>query len=383
MSTEKIEDDDLVGLEEEGELLPNFEHKYKTQMRQIVTQRLDLPISTLPAMLKEQIKINPEFQRRDRWDEQRQSRLIESLLMNVPIPPVFLGEDEYGFYVVLDGRQRLTSIRNFLNNTLRLTGLSVWDDLNGLIFEDLVKRGLDKHLTRRFVSAIAILKESSSVVKYDVFDRLNTGGVKANEMEVRNAIFRGPFTDNMHELSRIPQFCDLFEIPQDRVQAESNGMYKKMSDLAVVLRFFALSNPQLMDGPFRDYLGDFMKGRNDLYKESADQKTTDEVRFRQAVINSWKVFGKGAFRNTAKEMKGPRSIPLAEAVMIALADFPPEAITSVVAARITASLNELFCDNEFLSAISSGTNGKGAILKRVGMARAAFSEAVLGKTVNG
>lgn len=383
MSIEKIEDDDLVGLEEEGELLPNFEHKYKTQMRQIVTQRLDLPISTLPAMLKEQIKINPEFQRRDRWDEQRQSRLIESLLMNVPIPPVFLGEDEYGFYVVLDGRQRLTSIRNFLNNTLRLTGLSVWDDLNGLIFEDLVKRGLDKHLTRRFVSAIAILKESSSVVKYDVFDRLNTGGVKANEMEVRNAIFRGSFTDHMHELSRIPQFCDLFEIPQDRVQAESNGMYKKMSDLAVVLRFFALSNPQLMDGPFRDYLGDFMKGRNDLYKESAAQKVTDETRFTQAVINSWKVFGKGAFRNTAKKMKGPRSLPLAEAVMIALADFPPENITSEVATRITESLNELFCDEEFLSAISAGTNGKGAILKRVGMAKTAFSKAVLGKNVDG
>src|ERR1700679_879865 len=85
---------------EEQDGLPPLEKKYQTQMRQIVSQKLDLPISTLPAMLKEQIRLNPEFQRRDRWDDVRQSRLIESLIMNVPIPPVFLGEDEYGHYVV-------------------------------------------------------------------------------------------------------------------------------------------------------------------------------------------------------------------------------------------------------------------------------------------
>lgn len=218
MSIESDADEDLY-LEPEGEGLSSFERKYKAQMRQIITQKIDLPISTLPAMLADQIKINPEFQRRDRWDEARQSRLIESLLMNVPIPPVFLGEDDYGFYVVLDGRQRLTAIQNFLNNTLELSGLEVWSDLNGARFGDLVKRGLDKHLTRRFISAIALLKESSSVIKYDVFDRLNTGGVKANEMEVRNAIFRGKFTDSLHALSRYPAFCEVWNIPIDLIEA--------------------------------------------------------------------------------------------------------------------------------------------------------------------
>jgi hypothetical protein len=95
--------------DDEADGLPPIEKKYQKQMRQLVSQKLDLPVSTLPAMLKEQIKLNPEFQRRDRWDEYRQSRLIESLVMNVPIPPVFLGEDEYGQYVVLDGRQRFRS----------------------------------------------------------------------------------------------------------------------------------------------------------------------------------------------------------------------------------------------------------------------------------
>jgi hypothetical protein len=72
---------------DEADSLPAIEKKYQKQMRQLVSQKLDLPISTLPAMLKEQIKLNPAFQRRDRWDENRQSRLIESLVMNVPIPP--------------------------------------------------------------------------------------------------------------------------------------------------------------------------------------------------------------------------------------------------------------------------------------------------------
>jgi hypothetical protein len=97
----------------------------------------------------------------------------------VPIPPVFLGEDQYGAYVVLDGRQRLTAINEFLKNTYQLKNLEIWKDLNGLTFNDLQKKKLDRAITRRFVPAVVILKESSPQVKYDVFDRLNTGGVIA------------------------------------------------------------------------------------------------------------------------------------------------------------------------------------------------------------
>jgi hypothetical protein len=366
----------VEGMEEgesEGEGLAGFEKKYKTQMRQIVTQKIDLPISTLPAMLQDQIKINPEFQRRDRWDEDRQSRLIESLIMNVPIPPVFLGEDEYGHYVVLDGRQRLTAIQSFLNNTLILQNLKVWDDLNGQRFNDLVKRGLDKHLTRRFISAIALLKESSSIVKYDVFDRLNTGGVKANEMEVRNAVFRGKFTDSLHQLSRLPEFCATWEIPFDVIEAQSNLLFQKMVDLTIVLRFFALSDPESIELPFKDHLSAYMEERNKLYELVPGTEADDAARFRRAVVNSFKVFGMNSFRNVHKKASGPRSLPLADAVMIALADFNTAAISEDVAAKIRSKFTEL-CGNEaFVKAISSGTNGRGAIRTRVTMAREAFS----------
>lgn len=367
--------DDLE-LEPEGENLSTFERKYKAQMRQIVTQKLDLPISTLPAMLKDQIKINPEFQRRDRWDEARQSRLIESLLMNVPIPPVFLGEDDYGYYVVLDGRQRLTAIQSFLDNSLELVGLEVWSDLNGARFGDLVKRGLDKHLTRRFISAIALLKESSAVIKYDVFDRLNTGGVKANEMEVRNAVFRGEFTDLLHSLSRHPAFCEVWNIPTDLVEAQANSLYQKMTDLSIVLRFFALYDPESMEGPFKDFLGDFMDSRNKQYLIDKCLKDADTDKFERAVVNSLKIFGANGLRNPLKQTKGSQSLPISEAIMIALADYDPKVITDIVAEAVRNRFAILCSDPAFVKATSGGTNGKGAILTRVGMAKEAFKEVI-------
>lgn len=370
---ELVSAEEFIEVEPEGEGLSGFEKKYKAQMRQIVTQKLDLPISTLPAMLLDQIKINPEFQRRDRWDEQRQSRLIESLLMNVPIPPVFLGEDDYGFYVVLDGRQRLTAIQSFLNNTLTLRDLDVWSDLNGLRFNDLVKRGLDKHLTRRFISAIALLKESSPVIKYDVFDRLNTGGVKANEMEVRNAVFRGPFTDALHELSRLPEFCKSWGIPADIIDAQSNPLYQKMIDLSIVLRFFALSEPEKMEIAFKDHLSEFMENRNKLYESDKNLATKDRERFTRAVVNSLSIFGANSFRNVAKKSKGPPSLPIAEAIMIALADYDPNQISVEAAEKIRNSFSDLCSNPDFVKATSSGTNGKGAIRNRINMTKDAFS----------
>jgi len=379
MSEGGEEENQLIEMEPEDEGLLGFERKYKEQMRQIVTQKLDLPISTLPAMLQDQIKINPEFQRRDRWDEERQSRLIESLLMNVPIPPVFLGEDDYGFYVVLDGRQRLTAIQNFLNNTLTLRGLAVWDDLNGLKFNDLVKRGLEKHLTRRFISAIALLKESSPAIKYDVFDRLNTGGVKANEMEVRNAVFRGPFTDALHKLSRTPAFCKVWEIPLDPVDAQSNPLYQKMLDLSIVLRFFALSDPEKMDTPFKDFLGEFMDERNKMYAKNPALEAEDATRLERAVQNSLNIFGVNSFRNPNKRIKGPPSLPIAEAIMIGLADYESGIITREISENIRVEFSKLCGDATFEKSISSGTNGKGAIRTRVNMAKELFRKCITGR----
>jgi hypothetical protein len=341
-------------------------------MRQIVTQKIDLPVSTLPQMLKEQIRLNPDFQRRDRWNEVGQARLIESLIMNVPIPPVFLGEDEYGHYVVLDGRQRLTAISAFLKNELKLKGLEVWDELNGMTYQDLIKRQFDKFLTRRFLQAIVVLKESSPIVKYDVFDRLNTGGVRANNMEIRNALYRGGFTDLLHELSRSADFCRLWDIPTDAIAAEQNKMYQQMEDLEIVLRFFALSRYGEMNMRFKDYLTEFMGTRNDEYRKNPELAVEDRAKFVRGARNSWRVFGNRAFLRST----GVRSVPLADAVMIALSEFEPDQVTDPKAAAARIALQNLFNDADFTKAIGTGTNGRGAIETRIEMAKAAAHNAI-------
>lgn len=367
---EGIGDGELALPDAEG--LPTIEAKYRQQMRQIVTQKLDLPVSALPAMLKEQIRLNPEFQRRDRWDEARQSRLIESLVMNVPIPPVFLGEDEYGHYVVLDGRQRLTAVKRFLDNVLTLRDLDVWKELNGKTYQDMIKRGEDKYLIRRFIPAVVILKESSALVKYDVFDRLNTGGVHANQMEIRNAVYRGEFTNLLHKLSRVPTFCKLWSIPEDDVDAEKNDLYRQMQDLELVLRFFALSEHESMNARFRDYLSVFMEERNKKYKTHPDLEQSDHDRFVRATENCWRIFGATAFVRPT----GRRSVPLADAVMIALADVPPADVTEAKAAAVRTAMTQLFENENFTKSFGTGTNGRGAISTRITMTREAFAQAL-------
>jgi uncharacterized protein with ParB-like and HNH nuclease domain len=367
--------DEVIDLGEEPTDAPSnaLEKKYSQQMRQIVSQKIDLPISTLPQMIKDQINLNPDFQRRDRWDQEKQSRFIESIIMNVPIPPVFLGEDQYGSYVVLDGRQRLTAIKDFLNNTYKLKSLKVWEDLNDQSFNDLEKKKLDRAITRRFVPAIVILKESSPQVKYDVFDRLNTGGVIAEPMEIRNAVFQGGFNKLIRQLAEMPTFRRLWDIPAEQVDLEKNALYRKMSDIELVLRFFALSHYALMDMKFKDYLSEFLDERNKEYVANPGLEQEDRERFIKAIENSWTVFGAEAFR---KDPQSKKSAPLADAVMIALSGYPADVVRAK-AVEIRAAIQGLLDNNEdFRKAFGTGTNGKGAIRTRIELALQAVSSAV-------
>ncbi len=350
-----------------------LEKKYSQQMRQIISQKIDLPISTLPEMIKDQINLNPEFQRRDRWDVEKQSRFIESIIMNVPIPPVFLGEDQYGSYVVLDGRQRLTAIDDFLKNAFKLKALQVWEDLNGQNYLELQKRKLDRAITRRFVPAVVILKESSPQVKYDVFDRLNTGGVIAEPMEIRNAVFQGPFNKVIRDLAESPGFRRLWDIPSDQQALEQNALYRKMNDIELVLRFFALWHYERMDMKFKDYLGDFMDARNKEYVADPSLAASDKLSFEHAVTNCWMVFGDSVFR---KEANAKKSAPLADAVMVALSDHSPE-VVGPKAALVRTAIQSLLSQNQgFQKAFGTGTNGKGAIRTRITLAREVVTKAL-------
>lgn len=373
---EEIEEDDSEVVDRS---LLSLEKKYSEQMRQIFPTKIDLPLLTLKAQIDAQIDLRPDFQRRDRWNNPKRSRFIESIIMNIPVPPVFLGEEEYGKYVVLDGRQRLTSAFKFLSNELRLEGLDVWKELNGLTYEEIKKKGFASTIERRFLPAVLLTRESSPEVKYEVFDRLNTGGVIAKPMEVRNAIFPGEFNKTLHKLSKDSTFRRLWGIPnsQDPVALEKNRYYREMMDLDLVLRFFVLRGASLEGMKFKDRMSDYMSQRNKDYKADPSLKVTDESRFIQAVKNASAVFGDAAFRKLDNAGEhGRRSAPYADAVMQALADHPTSVFTKPAIETVRDGFLKLVRDPAFAEAIGNGTNGESAIRTRIQQAQSVVAEAL-------
>lgn len=218
----------------------------------IETNREKLPGFVALMKTSGYMDLRPFYQRRPRWDAHQQSRLIESFIMNIPVPPVFLYEKDFNCYEVMDGQQRITAIRDFYANSFKLKGLEIWPELNGRSYNTLpekIKAGID----RRSITSIVLLKESTeneeeeSLLRETVFERLNTGGVKLERQEIRNALYRSLFNDLLDEITRWDEFRDVWGLPrwvENEVETNSklleNPLFSKMGDAEVVLRFFAL-----------------------------------------------------------------------------------------------------------------------------------------------
>ncbi|MEZ2235025.1 DUF262 domain-containing protein [Microcoleus sp.] len=241
--------------------------KYESGEKRILTEinREKLP-NFVEALSKnpKYMNLRPFYQRRARWDIKMQSRLIESFLINIPVPPIILYEIDYYSYEVMDGQQRITAIQDFYTNKFALTGLELWPELNKLKYEQLpgkIKAGLN----RRSISSIVILRESTSdpeeglFLKQKTFERLNTGGVDLSQQEVRNCLYYGKFDSLLIELARHPIFAKAWGIPieDNSPELSTNNLYKKMEDAELVLRFFALRNVE--------YFRNGMEGFLDLY----------------------------------------------------------------------------------------------------------------------
>ncbi len=254
------------------------------QLRDLVTQG-------------EVLNIRPEYQRRLRWTTTQKSRLIESMLLNVPIPPIFLYEGGEARYEVMDGQQRLNAIKEFLEGSFALAGLSVLAPLNGLRYSKSpprVKRALD----RASLSAIVLLLESDTERSLDsqftvrdirrfIFERLNTGGTKLNAQEIRNAIYPGHFNNQITTLARHSLFTSIFAIPPyvesnpndyyENPERQKNSLYATMGDCQLVLRYFALKDESNIRGSMKSMLDRAMASRTTDSEEQATELGADYV----------------------------------------------------------------------------------------------------------
>jgi len=262
----------------------DINEKYVRGEIRIVTEQARYPLNTIKALVENpSYKLSPEYQRRHRWSVEQKSRLIESLIINVPIPPVFLYEHEYSKYEVMDGLQRLTAIHEFYSNSFALAGMTQWAELEGKTYEtlpDKIREGID----RRFLSSVILLKETAKSdedalrLKQLVFERLNSGGTKLTGQESRNAIFDGPLNTLCLKLSKNAALCRLWDLPEPDQQELSGGPasdarvahdeFRTMGDVELVLRFFAYRQKHRLHKsaiPLSRYLDDYLRHGNSTF----------------------------------------------------------------------------------------------------------------------
>jgi hypothetical protein len=306
--------------------------KYAKRELRIVTESNREQLPNFVEALKRPgwMELRPFYQRRPRWDKVRQSKLIESFIMNIPVPPLFVYESDLAKYEVMDGQQRITALLDFYTNKLTLEGLEQWPELNGRIYDTLpseIKKGID----RRSISYIVLLKESATtseeeaLLRQEVFERLNTGGISLGHQEIRNAVYQGKFNSLLLELVRNQIFRQVWSMPYsesaEKARAEeltTNRMYVLMRDVEIVLRFFALRHS--------DQYQRGMKGFLDLYMVRSRAFTDSDIEhlrstFEQTLSAGWQIYGEllaHPWDATAGNWSNRAQVAFADAVMVGI-----------------------------------------------------------------
>jgi hypothetical protein len=294
--------------------------KYKKGEMRIVTEQGRINLDSISNLLdstqgeKKKYILNPEYQRRKRWSNRQKSLLIESFIMNVPIPPIFLYEIEYAVYEVMDGLQRLTAIYDFYNEKFALEGLEYWQELNGRTYSKLpsnVRAGID----RRYLSSIILLeetaksKEDAEFLKQIVFERLNSGGEKLSPQETRNALYNGKFNQLCIKLAENELFRKMWQLPLEKdveellLKSESEledteysvkkmNSYRRMDDVELVLRFFAYRHIDKLTSPIDKFLDNYLNQANQYSNEILEEL---EELFIKTINTVYEIFQENAF----------------------------------------------------------------------------------------
>jgi hypothetical protein len=260
--------------------------------RKILSQTKDYSIREFALMQQDgDLDLQPEYQRKYVATPKIASKLIESIIMDVPIPVIYLAEEKDGTYSVIDGQQRLTSFLSFMQgkfpngDTFKLTGLKVYKELNRKTFSDLDKEYQNK-IRKTTLHTIVIKKESNEDVKFEIFERLNTGSIKLNEDEIRNTVYRGPYIRLLAELENNETFHQL---------VRKDNYKKRMIYRGMILRFFALSEKSYLNykPSMKQFCNKELRDNRFLSNEKIKEYKN---RFFDSVDMVKVVFGENAFR---------------------------------------------------------------------------------------
>jgi Protein of unknown function DUF262/HNH endonuclease len=350
--------------------------------RKVYTELADPEIEALLGKSKRgKLVVQPDFQRHFVWDQVKASKLIESALLSIPIPIVYLSEEPDNKEYVIDGQQRLTSFFSFIDGRLpsgtefRLIGLTVFPELNGKRYRELPESVQDQ--IRYFsLRTITFKSESDPNIKFEVFERLNTGSVSLNDQELRNCIYRGRFNRLLTRLSEDPDFMYIVGLTKPD---------KRMKDVELVLRFSAFYHATYLN--YRPPMRNFLNLEADKYRNISDK---DEQELTAAFKNACQViksmFGTNAFRrfyrgSSDKSVSGywePKKFnaSLYDILMYTLAREDKNIIFQSLDAVRESLIYLMTANEEFINSIELSTSSVQAVTRRFDTWRLALQDVI-------
>jgi hypothetical protein len=343
--------------------LENLEQQLNEERRKVDVSSHNFSVRELVRMMSEgELNIAPLYQRKFRWNEANESLFIESIFLGLPIPPVFVATNVGFQWEVVDGLQRLSTLAHFVSDDrttmemvnrdapLRLVELEKLSQLNGLTYEEISKP-LQVYFGRQPLQVISLTDKSDRLVRFDVFERLNRGGVSLTSQEVRACVYRGEFNEFLDELAEYPSFKKLLKLQQSR---QHDGTRAEE-----VLKFFAYKNNRdAFDGRVDRFLNQYMDIARKAFNYRTERKSFDSA---VAVLDD---FCGGPFLR-----KSTPVTPLVqfEACLVAIAELQA-AQTEIV--RPPVGWQD---DPELKDASTGGTNTRSMLDRRLRRAREIFS----------
>ncbi len=303
------------------------------------------------------IDVAPEYQRHFVWNTERQSVLIESILLGIPVPSLFMATNKDSSWEVIDGLQRMTTIINFIGNDklinkisskgkkLRLAGLEKLTEMNGLTFEEIPKSIQLMFLTRPI--RVTVLNDKTDTdVRFDLFERLNTGGVTLHPQEIRNCVYLGKFNNFIKELAENSHFRSVVKITDKSIM---NVNYEEL-----VLKYFAYyQNRNEFVHSVKEFLNDYMSSKT--------KKFIDEILLRKIFEDTFEFLAKnlpnGIVRGTRVNMT---PLVLFEAISIGAADVLAEG-KQIDISKLNAILN----DSNLTKLTTGATNSHNKLIERI------------------
>jgi hypothetical protein len=309
---------------------------------------------------KGQLVLAPEFQREDVWNNPQRAELIESILLGIPIPLIYLFEDKRGIRQVVDGRQRITAIQKFFNGNFKFTKLKVLDDLNGKSFSelDLFYQGKIEDYQ---INTYVIQPPTPESIKFNIFDRVNRGGVQLNKQEMRHALYQGKSTELLKSLSESDAFK---KVTGNTVSP------KRMRDKYLIIRligFYLYQEKRLLvlkDGKeipyqYRSDIDDFLGVVMDFINNQNTYKLNEELQqlFDDSMLNIHNILGDEIFRfETTTKTKRPVNIGLFEMLSYCLMKGIPEKCDSLAFIRNVDEIKNTIDKNKLFATGADSTS---------------------------